>query len=475
MKRKISLLLAVMVAITSIFSACSKNNVKTEHPVVGDIQDTIDESGTVYYADNYAITSSVGGRITGCNFDVGNKVEQGQTLYSIENTDVSNKITSAQISLNTAKESYNQAVKSVDDLSVKSYSSGMITEVYCNTGDYVSTGSKIAQVVDSEHMKLKLPFPNAENIQPGSIAKVSVSGDSSEIDGTVTKIYDKSTVLDDWHTGVFIELSFSNPGALASGQEADATINGTKSLSKGTIKYMTDNAIYSTGTGMVTAINATAGSTVSPGSVVLLIKNDAITNAVMNTKLTVSNTEETLKQLEGELDKYTIKAPVSGTILKRNAKTGDLATAATALATLSSGDTINVNVDIDEKYISKVSVGQSAAVTQTFDAKGTVYSGVVKEINNSGTVTNGVTYYTVKISLDRQDGLKDGMNVNVSILVNSKKNSLLVPKAYLINGNQIEVLEKGKTVKKDVKVGISDSKKAEIVSGLSETDEVVSK
>ena len=475
MKRNIYLLLALIVATTSILSACNKSNVKTEHPVVGDIQDTVNESGTVYYADNYSITSSVSGRITSCNFEVGDKVKQGQTLYSIDDTDIRNKISSTQISLNTARESSNQAVKAVDDLSVKSYLSGIITETYCNIGDYVATGSKIAQVVDNEHLKLKLPFASTENIQLGSIAKISVSGDTSEIDGTVTKIYDKSTALDNWHTGVFIEISFNNPGALASGQEATATINGVKSISSGTIKYMTDDAIYSTGAGVVTAVKAGAGSSVSPGSVVLIIKNDTITNTVTNSRLNVTNAEETLKQLQSTLDNYTIKAPVSGTILKKTAKTSDMATAASALATLSSGDTINVNVDIDEKYISKVSVGQSTNVSLPFNSKGTVYSGVVKEISNSGTVTNGVTYYTVKISLDRQDDLKDGMNVNVSIIADSKKNCALVPKAYLIDGNKIEVMESGKRVTKDVKVGISDSKNAEIISGLSETDEIISK
>jgi len=475
MRRKMYLLLAVAFTMTSILSACGNDSVKTEHPVVGDIKETVDESGTVYYSDNYAISSSVSGRITSCNFNVGDQVEQGQILYTIDDTDIANEISSAQISLDTAEAAYNQALKAADDLSVKSYLSGMITEVYCNTGDYISTGSKIAQVVDSAHLKLKLAYADTGNIQLGSVATISVPDDSSEIDGTVTKIYDQNTVFDGRQTGVYVEISFNNPGALKSGETATANINGIAPIANGTIEYMTDDAIYSTGTGLVTSINAASGSTVSPGSVVLLIKNDTVTNTVTNAKLSVGNAEETLRQLKNALDNYTIKAPVSGTILERTAKASDLATAASSLATLSSGDTIIVKVDIDEKYISKVSVGQSTAITLPSDEIGAVYSGVVKEISDSGTVTNGVTYYTVKISLDRQDGLMDGMNVDISILVNSKKDCLLVPKSYLINGNQLEVLENGKAVTKDVVVGITDSKNAEIVSGLAETDNIISK
>lgn len=474
MKRKLSVFMVVMV-LASALSACGNDTVETEHPVLGDIQDTVDESGTVYYADDYAITSSVGGRITSCNFDAGDHVEQGQTLYTIDDTDIQNEISSAQINLKTAQATYDQAVKAADDLSVKSYLSGMITEVYCNTGDYITTGSQIARVVDNEHLKLKLAYADAENIRLGSSAKILLSGENSEIDGTVTKIYDQNTVFDGRRTGVYVEISCNNPGALLSGEVATATINGVAPIANGTMEYMTDDAIYSTGTGLVTVVKAAAGCSVTPGSVVLIIKNDTVSNAVTNASLNVCNAEESLKQLEGLLDNYTIKAPISGTILEKSAKTSDLATASATLATLSSGDTINVRVDIDEKYISKVSVGQSASVTLTSDATNSVYSGTVNEISSSGTVTNGVTYYTVKICLDQQDGLKDGMNVDVSILAASKKNCLLVPESYLINGNQIEVLENGKTVAKDVEAGISDGINTEIISGLSEADNIISK
>lgn len=474
MGKKISLLLIVLVAVACLLTACG-NDVKTEHPVVGDIKETVDETGTVYYSDNYAITPSVSGRITGCSFNVGDQVKEGQTLYTIDDAGVSDSIASAQISLDTARAAYNQAVKAANDLKVKSYSSGMISEVYCKTGDYVSTGSKVAQVVDSAHLKLKLAYAVTGNIHLGSSAKISVSGDSAKIDGTVTKIYGQNTVFAGRQTGVYVEISFNNPGALISGEAATATINGVGPVSTGTIEYKTNDAVYSTATGLVTSVNASAGSTVSAGSVVLTVKNDAVTDAVTNARLSVRGAQETLSQLERQLDDYILKAPVSGTILERTSKASDFATAATPMATLSSGDTIVVKVDIDEKYISQVALGQSADITSVSDENGTVYSGVVKEISDSGTVTNGVTYYTVKISLDRQNGLKDGMNVDVSIIVASKKDCLLVPESYLINGDQIEVLKDGKTVTKDVEVGITNGKKAEIIRGLSKTDDIVSK
>ncbi len=475
MKRKRHLLLAALFAMTSALSACGRSAVTTEHPVVGDIRDTVDESGTVYYAEHYTITSSVSGRIATCSFEAGDLVERGQTLYTIEDTDLSNRISSAQISLDTARAAHRQAAGAAEDLSVKSYQPGMVTEVYCAAGDYISTGSRVARVVDSTRLKLTLAYAGTEAIQPGAAAAVSVSGDSTELGGTVTSIYGQTTVFDGRQTGVFVEITFDNPGALKSGETATAMINGAAPIASGTIEYVTDHEIHSTGTGLVTEIKAPAGSVVSPGSVILLVKNDAVTNAVTNTGLGVSNAEEALRQLNSALDDYTVKAPVSGTILERTAKASDIAAAAAPLAILSSGDTVQVEVDVDEKYISKVALGQSAVITPTSGEGGAVYNGVVKEISDSGTVTNGVTYYTVTLTLDRQDGLMDGMNVDVSILIEAKEHCLLVPKAYLMNGSQIEVLEHGKTVVKDVVVGITDSRYAEIVSGLSETDSIVSK
>lgn len=464
-----------ILALALLLSACSSSAVDTEHPVMGDLKDTVDESGTVYYSENYAITSSVGGRITSSNFDVGALVEEGQVLYTIDDTDIVNKLSSARLNLDVARTSYAQAVKAVEDLSVKSYLSGMITEMSCKVGDYIATGSKVAQVVDSQHLKLKLAFSGTDSIFLGSAAKISVPNDTAEIDGVVTKIYEQTTVFDGRQMGVYVEISFDNPGALTSGETATATINGLSPIATGTIEHVTNDAIYSTGTGLITAVNATVGSSVSDGTVVLQIKNDAVANAVTNASLNISSAEESVRQLKGTLDYYTIKAPATGTILEKNYKESDLATAAAPLAILSDGDAVHVVVDIDEKYISKLSVGQSATVTLTSDTDGAAYAGTVKEISDSGTVANGVTYYPVKISLDRQDGLKDGMNVNVSILVASKENCLLVPQSYLVGGSQIEVLEDGKTVLKDVVTGLSDGKYTEILSGLTETDSIVSK
>ncbi|SBV97066.1 Efflux transporter, RND family, MFP subunit [uncultured Eubacteriales bacterium] len=473
MKRNAFLL--PILAFAVLLSACSSAAANTEQPTIGDIQDTVDESGTVYYSENYSITSSVGGRITSSNFDVGALVEAGQVLYTIDDTDIVNKISSAQLNLDSARTSYAQAAKAVEDLSVKSYLSGMITEMYCKVGDYVATGSKVAQVVDSQHLKLKLAFSGTDSIFLGSAAKITVPNDTAEIDGVVTRIYEQTTVFDGRQMGVYVEISFDNPGALTSGETATATVNGISPIATGTIEHVTNDAVYSTGTGLITAVNANVGNNVADGTVVLQIKNDAVTGAVTNASLSISSAEESLKQLRGTLDYYTIKAPATGTILEKNYKESDLATAATPLAILSDGDAVNVVVDIDEKYISKLAVGQSAAVTLTSGADGAAYTGTVKEISDSGTVANGVTYYPVKISLDRQDGLKDGMNVNVSILVASKENCLLVPQSYLVGGSKIEVLEDGKPVLKDVVTGLSDGKYVEIVSGLTETDSMVSK
>jgi len=475
MKRKIFLLAAATAAAAGLLSACGGSSVATQHPVIGDIQETVEESGTVYYADNYAIASTVGGRITSCGFDTGDRVEQGAVLYTIDDTDIANQITNAQIGLDTANAAYAQAAKAADDLSVKSYVAGMVTQVYCNTGDYVVTGSKVAQVVDSTHLKLKLAYADAGNIHVGSAAGITVTGEGTVFNGTVTKVYDQNTVFSGHQTGVYVEISFANPGALISGEGATATINGIPPVASGTIEYATDASVYSTGTGLVTSVSAGAGSSVSPGSVVLHIKNDAVTAAVTNAQLGTDNAQATLKQLQEQLDHYTVKAPVGGTILSRIAKVSDLASPGVTLATLSSGDTVDVQVDIDEKYIAEVAVGQTATITLSSGTNDTAYTGVVREISDSGTVTNGVTYYTVKIALDRQEGLMDGMNVDVFILTASKKNCLLVPKACVINGSQVEVLENGKTVTRDVVTGITDGTNVEVVSGLSETDNLITK
>jgi multidrug efflux pump subunit AcrA (membrane-fusion protein) len=147
-------------------------------------------------------------------------------------------------------------------------------------------------------------------------------------------------------------------------------------------------------------------------------------------------------------------------------------------------------ISLNEIDAAKVKVDQKA--TLTFDAiDDLTITGKVSDVDTVGTVSQGVVTYTVKIAFDTQDErVKSGMTVNASIITDVKTDALLIPNsAVKMNGEEyyVEVfspalhtaedangtMSKIPPSQKTVTVGIANDSQTEILSGLSEGDQVV--
>ena len=139
-----------------------------------------------------------------------------------------------------------------------------------------------------------------------------------------------------------------------------------------------------------------------------------------------------------------------------------------------------------------MNVGQKA--TLTFDAISDLgITGVVSEVDSVGTVSQGVVSYTVKINFDVQDSrVKPGMTVNASIQTDVRNDVLYVPSsAVKTTGgvSYVQVFDPAITAtggtagtvsailpkQVEVTTGVSDDTNVEILSGLSEGEQVVSR
>lgn len=450
-------------------------NYQTVFPEPGSVEQTVEDTGTVSYRESYSVTPLVSGSILTCAIEEGDTVEAGQVLYTIDSGDLEDQITQARLSLDSAQASLAQAQAACEDLSVKSFASGSITTVYVHEGDYVSTGTPIADMVDSEHLTLTLPFSveEAAAIRPGDAALVSFPGHSDTVTGSVKRVYESSAVLSGGRTGVYVKISLENPGAISSGSTATATIGSAVCMEAGTISYATQQSIYASQSGQVRSLPIQAGSAVTEGQVVMTLENDSLTNAVTNAQLSVNSASVSLEQLLAKRDDYSVTAPVDGVVLSRISKTGDFASAATPLATLARPDDLCVKVDIDELYIDQVEPSQSATIAFTSESgQERTYTGSVRRIDDAGTASGGVTDYTVEITLEDTEGLRGGMNVSVSILIASSSDGLRIP-ASALQGDTVQVLRDEKAVEVSVTVGVVGNEYAEILSGLSATDEVI--
>lgn len=166
-----------------------------------------------------------------------------------------------------------------------------------------------------------------------------------------------------------------------------------------------------------------------------------------------------------------LMAPITGTIILKSFEEGQVFIWSDALFTIS--DRLTVKAQVDETDIAKIKKGQSALIT--LDAyKDEPLQAYVDRIAYDATTINNVTSYIVDVVPDRvPDYLRSGMTANVKFQLETKKAVLVVPSyaVKLKNGKSVvTVMVENKKVDREIRLGITEGKKQEVLSGLSEGD-----
>jgi HlyD family secretion protein len=201
----------------------------------------------------------------------------------------------------------------------------------------------------------------------------------------------------------------------------------------------------------------------------------------------VAQAQAALDRAETDLLNSTIVSPMDGLILSRDVQVGDAVSSilvngsqATLIMTLGDVSEVYVLGKVDEADIGKVYLDQAARiVVESFKDK--KFNGKVTKISPLGKEKDNVTTFEVRVSILNPGGeLKSNMSANAEIILEEKKGVLLIPESAVIYDKDrkasIEIpdpkAEKGRA-KKEVKLGISNGVKTELVSGLNEGQKVV--
>ena len=172
----------------------------------------------------------------------------------------------------------------------------------------------------------------------------------------------------------------------------------------------------------------------------------------------------------------TLFAPINGKVLKDNAIIGAMIDQATEILTLLDPRKVCIDAEIYEQDIAKVRMNQEIEI-QVPAYPGERFSGKVSfisDILNSETRT-----ITVRAEIPNGDlKLKPGMFADVRVQINHQPQVLVVPAEAVLedNGNTIIfIAQDGKFTPKIIKIGTKQNGDLEIIAGLKEGDQVVTK
>jgi macrolide-specific efflux system membrane fusion protein len=165
-----------------------------------------------------------------------------------------------------------------------------------------------------------------------------------------------------------------------------------------------------------------------------------------------------------------IVAPVSGTVLSRNAEPGSTVSEETDLLTIS--DRLIVRAQLHEDDIAKIYTGQSVQIT--VDAlPGLQVKGKVERIARDAKLAYNVHTYETDLAVPNMPAnVRSGMGANITFTLAHRTNVLLLPSSAIREANGVATVQlvggNDAITRRIIKTGLRDGQRIEIVSGLIE-------
>ena len=463
-----------------------------------DMTVAVSGTGTIEPIQSYKVTTLVSGEILEAPFEEGQTVHKGDVLFRIDASDVENNIEQLQLNVQSAQLALNDLLKTQSDnqkdRNVKADDAGVITELHVDRGDSVTVGTVIADVLDRDHMKLKVPFHSADasGFYVGQAATVTVNGTAETVSGTVESIAATDEVGPGGTLVRQVTILVNNPGVLSETSQGTASVGGAACASGSSFTYASASQITAKAAGDLDVLNVKEGDRVSKGQVIGVISEADLETQIENARIALENAQLSLKNAQEKLEDYTITSTIDGEVIEKNLDVGDnisglsnSGASVTYPAIIYDRSELTFDMDVDEKDISKIQVGQKVEITAgALDDQS--FTGVVDKININGTTTSGHTSYPVTVKVEGSpEALYPGMNVSAKIIVEEVGSVLALPVEAVERGNTVLVAKEGcldengvikdlsAAEERQVTLGRNDDEYIEIVDGLEEGEVVL--
>lgn len=210
----------------------------------------------------------------------------------------------------------------------------------------------------------------------------------------------------------------------------------------------------------------------------LIKKTGARSEDIDFQKAQVRQQQASLLSIVDRIKKTSLIAPINGVVTRVNLEKGTAISPAHLAVSMNSLGNFEIELDIPETDITKVKPGQMAKIYLDALPREQL-PGHITKINPAETIIHGIVYYKATVVFDEQDErVKSGMTANIDIIINQKENVLVVPLRSIIERNNstfVRIIKNEQLEEKEIVTGASSPfGEIEVVSGLSENEEIVS-
>mgnify|MGYP001079656791 CR=1 FL=1 len=208
------------------------------------------------------------------------------------------------------------------------------------------------------------------------------------------------------------------------------------------------------------------------------LENVALQNTSMNAK--VQMVRQQMNEVNAMLSYTNIRAPFSGVVTQKMVDEGSMANPGMPILTIEQNGELQVIASIPENYIQYVKVGDVAKME--LKSLGASIDGKVSELSPSAFRTGG--QYSMKLAIDTKDkeNIRPGMYVNILIPNKTSENitsKIMLDKSSIVYRDQLTgvyvIDDQSQANLRWIRLGKTIGNQVEVLSGLSQNDEIVSK
>ncbi len=440
----------------------------------GDLEKSITASGTLSAQNSTTETAGLALTLGTVYIEAGQTIAEGDPVAEVDKTMLNDTILTLQSELSELDASLAQEADAKENTAtVKSQVDGRVKEIFAAKGDNVSdvvadAGGLLLLSTDGR-MKINCKLDTALSLEQGD--SVTVKSGNSSYTGLVG-----STAADG--TSCTITLTDNGPKL---GAEAIVYQSGER-VGEGTLEV---NQLYYVPTdgGIISKVYVSLNQKITTSTSLFYLKSIPVSETYTTQLAQRSEKLALLKEARAMRDSGALLAKNAGTISEVSITAGQAVEDGTQLYTLLTGGAAKLVVSVDELDIGSIRQGQTATVVvAAFSDK--TYSATVESYSKVGTNSNGVTTYSVTLAMEGGDALLVGMNATATVVIEEKTDVLLLPLEALqsLRGEQYVWLYTGELpadgsgdpgTRTVVTTGLSDDENVEIISGLSEEDQVV--
>ena len=328
------------------------------------------------------------------------------------------------------------------------------------------TKAKMGVITESVYASARIKAENQYVIFPslnGSLSKVYVKAGDTIVSGQLLfEIDNETSSLNSENARLALELSEENA---KKGSEKIKELEINLKLAKE--KYELDldllkrqKNLWAQGVGSQTELDQ---------------KTMALDNSKSNLESAGSKLNQVKIQLDNELKKarnnyrisnkqrkdFLIRSVRQGRVFDVYKKEGEIVSPQIPLALIGDADQFIIEMEVDQTDINRVKIGQKIAISMD-SYKGQIFEALVSKIYPI-MEERSRTFKVEALFVKKPVSLFPNLTAEANIIILEKENAITIPRGYLIENKYVKLED---NTMKEVKTGLSDYQKVEIVSGL---------